>query len=137
MSAPHITIAQEKALATALTDGYVSFTSTARGRRVHGGVNKVTRQRLVIMGLLTMNPPRGGVWPSLSLTDEGRAVALTLADRESSASRQHWIETGRYLRYSDRPELTPDSDQCDSLPAGHVLADCPYHGGWGDEDDVQ
>lgn len=43
------------------------------------------------------------------LTEKGREVALTLADRESVASRKHFQKTGRYLKMSDRPEFGGDA----------------------------
>jgi hypothetical protein len=110
MASPNITPAQQKALATALTEGRVWYHSNYgdRSLRVHG-VRRGVRQGLVAMGLLKdverWRRGDGAVWPHLILTDEGRAVALTLTDRESSASRQHYIETGRYLKYGDRPEF--------------------------------
>lgn len=44
-----------------------------------------------------------------TLTETGKAFGLTLSDRQSSASRQHRIETGRYLKYGDRPEFAPSA----------------------------
>lgn len=38
------------------------------------------------------------------LTEAGRAAILAERDTESSASRQHHIDTGRWLTYGDRPE---------------------------------
>lgn len=106
-ASPNITMAQQKALATALTTGHVFYASWPRGSGDRGGVSKPVREGLKAMGLLVDRPTQHGCWPSLALTDEGRAVALTLPDRESSASRQNWIHTGRYLKYGDRPEFAP------------------------------
>jgi hypothetical protein len=78
------------------------------GDRYH---HRVTINRLVTAGLLEYNSrfnESGGVYAGgYVLTDKGRAVARSLDDTESSASRQHYIDTGAYLTYADREELNP------------------------------
>lgn len=110
MTSPNITPAQARALSTALLTGHVFIASGPDGRV---DPQREGQQRtLEIMangpGWLEWVPPQ--LNPTLTpgyyvLTESGRAIALTLPDRESSASRQHYVDTGRYLRYGDRPDF--------------------------------
>jgi hypothetical protein len=105
-----VTSAQREALVDALPYGTI-WKADRRlsnwGFRYHG---LVTLKRLEEAGLIhyarQSEDPLSGAngW---QLTDAGRSVALGLPDKESSASRQHFIDTGRYLSYRHREELSP------------------------------
>lgn len=62
--------------------------------------------KLIDLGLIAWEyGPVGSCYGGgYGLTATGRALILAEADAESSASRQHHIDTGRYLTYGDRPE---------------------------------
>lgn len=109
--ADKLTDAQARTLSIALTKGKVFEASTDNGR-----VDPLTECRwgvaydLIAAGLLKeeqllRSQHLTQTRAAYVLTEAGRARALRLPDKTSSASRQHWIETGRYLKYSDREEF--------------------------------
>jgi hypothetical protein len=62
---------------------------------------------------------------SWEITDRGRAALLAASDKTSSASRQHHIDTGRYLKYRDRPEF-----QRHAFKVGEVVRRIDRPGSW-------
>jgi hypothetical protein len=103
------TDAEKRILSDALTTGTVY----AADRRIRQGRHsRHILQRLWAQNYLNHVPGSMGRFPTMShyvLTDEGRTAALQLPDREGSASRQHFIDTGRYLPYSAREEFNPSA----------------------------
>jgi hypothetical protein len=104
-----LTLAQARTLSVALTAGKVYLANNPNGRvDPRSEVLRRTADQLVELGhirwvaYVNRSLSRMGYY---MLTDAGRSRALKLPDRESSASRQYWIETGRYLPYSERPEF--------------------------------
>jgi hypothetical protein len=105
-ASPNVTLAQQNALSIALTRSHV-FQGRPSERDC---ASRCVIEGLVAAGLLKWRErgdPNRWNWPTAVLTDEGRGVALTLPDRESSASRQHYVDHNRYLKYGDRPEFAP------------------------------
>lgn len=105
-----LTPAKDKALSLALTDGHVYQAS--RNHYERNQASRIVIERLVEAGYLEWVPLRQGMWhwPHAKLTEAGITYALTLPDRESSASRQHQVDTGKWLKYGDRPEWQPKPD---------------------------
>ena len=98
-----LTPAQSRTLGIAFTEGKV-----LEAKNEHGRVNPLTEclwstaYELIDMGFLFHDGALGH--GTYRLTRDGRERALQLPDKESSASRQHYIDTGRYLKYADREE---------------------------------
>lgn len=75
------------------------------GSRYHA---PVTIKKLVDAGLIEYRMSTSPIYAGgYELTAQGRVTALRLPDEESSASRQHFIDTGKYLTYGDREEFNP------------------------------
>lgn len=113
MDEHNITPAKRDALIDALLFGDIwsierGSSRWRAGDRYH---HIITLNRLVAAGLLQYRSAynqSGGVYAGgYQLTDKGRAVARSLDDKESSASRQNFIDSGKYLPYSAREELNP------------------------------
>jgi hypothetical protein len=109
----NITPAKRDALVDALLFGdiWAIQRGDSRWRAGDRHHHLVTLNRLVAAGLIKYrsryNETNGGYAGGYILTDEGRKVARSLDDTESSASRQHFIDTGKYLPYGVREELNP------------------------------
>ena len=104
-----ITPARREALIDALLFGGIWAIHKAdrrpSGDRHH---SPVTINRLRAAGLVEWHYTTGQYYSGeYRLTERGKAVARSLDDTESSASRQHFIDTGAYLTYGDREELNP------------------------------
>lgn len=102
-----ITPAKRDALIDALLLGPIwpAERGHSSGYRHH---HRVTINRLQSTGLIHWQSSTSPFYTGgYVLTDKGRAVARSLDDTESSASRQHYIDTGKYLTYGDREELNP------------------------------
>lgn len=104
-----ITPARREALIDALLFGGIWAIHKAdrrpSGDRHH---SPVTINRLRAAGLVEWHYTTGQYYSGeYRLTERGKAVARSLDDTESSASRQHFIDTGAYLTYGAREELNP------------------------------
>jgi len=101
-----ITPARQAALVDSLLYGdiWARTGNGSWGPRFH---SRTIINRLVDAGLLTWNPATvgSGYAGGWILTERGRSVTRFLDDKESSASRQHYVDTGEYLAYGDREEL--------------------------------
>lgn len=105
----NITPAKREALTDALVHGSIWKRSRSTvgnwGSRYHA---PVTIKKLVDAGLIEYRMSTSPIYAGgYELTAQGRVTALRLPDEESSASRQHFIDTGKYLTYGDREEFNP------------------------------
>jgi hypothetical protein len=102
-----MTPGKKAALVDALLFGdvWVRTKNEGQGSRFHA---RAIVNKLVAAGLFryqrSASAHYAGGW---TLTTRGREMALSFEDTESSASRQHFIDTGDYLKYGDREGLNP------------------------------
>jgi hypothetical protein len=109
---PKLTPAQQRTMEILLNTGKVHLAHNPDGRvNPRSECMRKTADQLEALGYITWH---AGVALSYLgyyvLTEEGKAFGLTLSDKQSSASRQHHIDTGRYLKYGDREEYAPKPD---------------------------
>lgn len=106
-----LTPAQYRTMETLLNTGKVYLADNFNGRvDPRSETLRSTADQLKDLGYIEWVAFRNRTMMRLgyyTLTEAGMARGLTLSDSESSASRQHRIETGRYLKYADRPEFAP------------------------------
>jgi hypothetical protein len=99
-----LTPARKEALADALEYGKV-FRRPKGGPYVAAAHDAQVLATLAADGLLHTINQEGGNQPYYVLSSQGRDAALQLTDSRASASRQHYIDTGQWLTYGDRPEF--------------------------------
>jgi hypothetical protein len=105
----NITLGQRSALTDALVFGDIwRKTDGNWGSRFH---HIRVLNKLVASGLLkyrsSYNESGGTYAGGWILTEKGQELARSLPDYESSASRQHYIDTGKYIPLGAREELNP------------------------------
>jgi hypothetical protein len=85
--------------------------------------HNITINRLREAGLIRWRSGElgSGYAGGYTLTEKGQAVARSLDDTESSASRQHFIDTGAYLTYGDREELNPAKFQVGQIVRSNLF----------------
>lgn len=104
VTAVRLTARQAAALADSLQHGHIWPTAPCATGSKHYSPRLLNK--LDQLGLIEWQHGAPGYGGGYALTATGRAAVLAVRDTEASASRQHYIETGQYLSYGDRPEFS-------------------------------
>jgi hypothetical protein len=98
-----LTARQAAALADSLQHGHIWPTAPCVSGSKHYSPRLLNK--LAQLGLIEWQRGGPGYLGGYALTATGRAAVLAVRDTEAPASRQHYIDTGSYLTYGDRPEF--------------------------------